>query len=389
MKVLFLCPSLAPGRSGVGDYTRRLAGECVRQGHASVLLALHDSAVSVPAEEVQVADDSSLPALRLPARLPWRERWACASRWCNAAGPDAISLQFVCFGFESKGLIPNNFGRKVRALAGKRRVQVMFHELWLGLPRSSSLKHRTWGLFQRKRIRTMLRQLQAAVAHTQASPYLHILQQNGWQADRLPLFSNVPVSPLGPDESGLGDACAQAGIPLRNREGIWLVGVFGTLHPEWQPAPLAAAFAAAGARAGRTVSFLLLGRHGRTNGEVARWNASMSAIPWIDLGPRDPEQLSRFLQCLDFGAVSTPLSLLEKSGSAACLLEHGLPLVVCRNDCHFGPEVPIPPRSASHFHVLDEDLEGWLARASSRSPFSRLPEVAEAFLRAFAAAKAA
>ena len=42
MKLLFLCSSLEPGRDGVGDYTRRLAGECLRQGHEVRLLSLND-----------------------------------------------------------------------------------------------------------------------------------------------------------------------------------------------------------------------------------------------------------------------------------------------------------------------------------------------------------
>lgn len=32
MRLAFICVSLEPGRDGVGDYTRSLAAECIRQG---------------------------------------------------------------------------------------------------------------------------------------------------------------------------------------------------------------------------------------------------------------------------------------------------------------------------------------------------------------------
>ena len=42
MKFAFICGSLEPGRNGVGDYTRRLAGELAAQGHECLLVSLND-----------------------------------------------------------------------------------------------------------------------------------------------------------------------------------------------------------------------------------------------------------------------------------------------------------------------------------------------------------
>ena len=42
MKIAFLCGSLEPWRDGVGDYTRRLAGDLQACGH-QVLVTRHDS----------------------------------------------------------------------------------------------------------------------------------------------------------------------------------------------------------------------------------------------------------------------------------------------------------------------------------------------------------
>ncbi|MBC8041217.1 MAG: hypothetical protein H7Y06_11790, partial [Opitutaceae bacterium] len=46
MKILFFCTSLELGCDGVGDYTRRLAGECAARGHDCTLIALNDTYVT-------------------------------------------------------------------------------------------------------------------------------------------------------------------------------------------------------------------------------------------------------------------------------------------------------------------------------------------------------
>jgi hypothetical protein len=43
MKVLFICGSAQPQRCGVGDYSRRLAGELIRQGHKASIVSLMDA----------------------------------------------------------------------------------------------------------------------------------------------------------------------------------------------------------------------------------------------------------------------------------------------------------------------------------------------------------
>ena len=50
MVILFLTGCLQPGKDGVGDYTRLLARECIRQGQACCLIALDDPYVREPME---------------------------------------------------------------------------------------------------------------------------------------------------------------------------------------------------------------------------------------------------------------------------------------------------------------------------------------------------
>lgn len=104
MRLAFICSSLEPGRDGVGDYTRRLAGELVRQGHPSIAVALNDPHISKTVFELQEIEGVSISVLRLPIVMPWSKRVIEARNWLEAFNPDWISLQFVPFGFHRRGL---------------------------------------------------------------------------------------------------------------------------------------------------------------------------------------------------------------------------------------------------------------------------------------------
>lgn len=52
MRIAFSTGCLAPGRDGVGDYTRTLAGECARRGHTLALVSLGEpTEVTAPAAD--------------------------------------------------------------------------------------------------------------------------------------------------------------------------------------------------------------------------------------------------------------------------------------------------------------------------------------------------
>src|ERR1700679_2438430 len=104
MRIAFICSSLEPGRDGVGDYTRRLAGELIRQKHPSVIIGLNDTKISEIMSGSQEMEGTPIPVLRLPSMLPWKERETIARKWLNDFDPDWVSLQYVCFGFHIKGL---------------------------------------------------------------------------------------------------------------------------------------------------------------------------------------------------------------------------------------------------------------------------------------------
>jgi len=167
MKISFLTSCLEPEHDGVGDYTRLLAAECKRAGHATCLIALNDSQCG------QVHRDQR--PLRLSAALPWADRIKIAKEYLDDFSPDFVSLQFVCYGFHPRG-IDWSLAGSLKSIIGSVPVQVMFHELWIGGQIGASLKDRFLGILQRRGVLNILQQLPIRrdhVRHDPEDPQLH------------------------------------------------------------------------------------------------------------------------------------------------------------------------------------------------------------------------
>lgn len=366
MKIAFIVSSLEPGRDGVGDYTRRLAAELIQQGHECRLIALNekgkakvksktsgvrchngqdslaDSQHSDRASalrpltsgfmDTQTSEGTPVECLRLPETLSWPERTALARQWVEEYKPDWVSLQFVPFGFHPKGLC-FGLGKTLATINPERPWHIMFHELWLGLARSSSIKHRVWGALQRRLILQLVNTLRPRVVHTQAQPYQVTLQAAGVSAAILPLFGNIPKAK--------GDAWGEILQPLLSqnfgkpvsREQVYLAGVFGGIHLEWNARDAVEALLPLVQRANQRLVLVLMGRNHLSSEMLAALRDKLKDhVVVLDLGERTNAEISKLLQTLDLGLATTPLQLIEKSGSVAAMLEHGLPALVTRDD---------------------------------------------------------
>ena len=374
MKLLFICTSLEPGRDGVGDYTRILAGECARAGHECRLLAVNDAHLSghAPLE--------TSPALRLPAIMPWHERATVALAWAQAFAPDWQSWQIVPYGFHDKGVIPREACKFAATLAqgGSWRRHVMLHELWLGLSAHESARNRITGALQRRALKKFLLALHPDALDTTNPTYLAALVRNDIAASHIPIFGNIPV--IAPPA-----AVARAA-------GVFNGVIFGTVHPQFLPvARRAMAALLAGARAsGGSLRITIVGNtgaHGLGLVESLQNFAPDGQFEIRSLGEMPAEKVSLALQEADFGIAMHPWALLGKSGVVAAMLDHGLPVFVPRDEWALRGHAIKPfsgywPYSSGLVERLDnmppEHLAGWLARR--RAPARRAPEVAAQFL---------
>lgn len=280
MSLVILCGSLEPGADGVGDYSRLLAAACCRLGVPTHLLALNDPSVSTPQSISQHSGDLQLNALRLPAGLPWDRRLALAEHQLSVWCCEALSLQFVPYAFEARGL-PTALPAVIEALMhpkssgqSRRALHLMFHEVWIGLARSSTLRSRLIGRWQRRVIERLHKRCHPCLVHTSNDAYSLCLSRIGISAKRLPLFSNLP----GP---------ARSEPP---RSDHYTACLFGRIPPEWNAEPVIARLVAEANRQNRRPCLRLLGRSHRSDDWLAVVRSRWPGILLHQQGPVACEQ---------------------------------------------------------------------------------------------------
>jgi hypothetical protein len=371
LRITFLTGSLEQGKDGVGDYTRLLAHECASRGVASQVIALADRYASHPESD---SSATSLETLRLGYRSPWFARLASAGSRIRRWSPHWVSLQFVPYSFHRWG-IATRLVNGMSELAGPAKLHAMLHEIWTG---GSSWPQRVIGASQRHCVLKLCRQA-GAVVHTSNETYQRILAEHAVNARVLPLFGSLPIADSDADawlpaalvEAGFGDVTA-------NRQYWWLVAIFGTLHPVWQPEPLMQRLRAAAEASGKRVALISIGRLGPGEDLWRDMQRNYAAqMPMLRLGEQPDTRISQLLNSVDFGIATSPYSLIGKSATIAAMLEHGVPVIVNRED---GPAASPHDRDQNSYIRMDHRFEDRLAQARRGPRRRRLSEVADQFL---------
>ena len=132
-------------------------------------------------------------------------------------------------------------------------------------------------------------------------------------------------------------------------------------------------------KTGRHITIAHAGRIG--SGEEL-WKKLMrdysDTFEFIRIGEQPPDKIAEFFASVDFGIATTPWEIVGKSATTAAMLEHGLPVIVNRDDVHYAgwSEQNYPPLLIK----MDESLPAKLAGARRQQPRRILPEVAAQFL---------
>jgi hypothetical protein len=365
------------GRDGVGDYTRLLAQECARQGHTCCIVALNDRHIS---ETVTLQVEPI--ELRLPATMAWPQRVAVAKSFLDDFKPDWVSLQFVPYGYDDKGLV---FGlaKRLGSLRTGRRFEIMFHETWIGELADAPWKHRVVGELQRRLVIGMTRQLKPDVIHTSNSTYACFLQRDGVKASILPLFGNIPVCSRQRVE-WLYTEMNDSGIAIaeENRQDYLLAGFFGTLQTDWPAEPLLPTLRDIARERGKRLAILSMGAPG--SGQ-ALWERLVKRyapeIGFHRFGRRSPEEISQYLLSLDYGISTTDRARVGKSGSVAAMLDHGLPVIVNQESETF-PRIAITSMTEDPLLHSMAQFQDAARTGIRRGPaLQRLPEIAARFVK--------
>jgi hypothetical protein len=332
MKILFICSCLEEGRDGVGDYTRRLAGELIAQGHEVFLLSIHDKYISEVSEVDQLIDGVCILALRIPSTYSYQSKGEIAQKWIRRLNPEWLSLQYVPYGFHPKGL-PIGLISLLKQLGKGRKWHIMFHELWVGISRVSPFKHRIVGFFQRNLALRLILDLAPKKIMTSNRLYQLVLKGAGVESEELPLFSNIPILPF---EQDFIDRQLLFCLPekCKNSSANLYVGIFGTIYPQ---ANLEAYLTTQlNSQAWLEKNVVIVGF-----GKTDKWGSDEFArlalvfkdrISFLHLGILSVEHVSSVLQFIDLAISCTPAQHIGKSGVFAAMRHHGVSVLLPTKD---------------------------------------------------------
>jgi hypothetical protein len=311
LRVTFICGNLESGKDGIGDYTRCLATELIRQGHQATIIAIEDRYCKLVMEEEQDHGGTSVSTLRLSRNLPLAARKKQLIHYLDEQKTAHISLQYGVFSYHPKGL-PWRWHQVFQSLQKERYWHINFHELWLGIPLQSSFKEKIWGRMQRLLILDLLKQLKPKSIQTHTAVYYAALQQHCSIAYQLPLFSNIQKVPL---------------VAINLSPAALKIIVFGTIYSSEKATAFFQELSAYSISNSQPTTIYFIGRNGSQKWQWIRLINQHAAIVYQDIGALHVAKISSYLQQADLGITTTPFPLVGKSGVVASYLLHALPVL--------------------------------------------------------------
>ena len=353
MNILFIVGAAEPGKNGVGDYARRLAGELEVLGHTASMVSVNDGRIQEAREEKQMEGGSEISVLRLPKKLPYSAKGDQFKSWIGASSIDWVSIQFVPHAYHDKGFY-RQFLRFIAPITAPYKVHLMVHELWEGMNREAKWQQKIKGAIQRNLFKLLVKRTAPDAIHVQSSTYASVLKQIGVSADRLPLFSNIPVlySNTGKHAGGLNFV------------------VFGTIFQDNHFHSFLDEVTNFAATTNTEVSFTFVGRGGETKQGILnaiQEHGQEYNLTIADHGEQDADIISKVLAEGHIGLTTTPYALIDKSGVVAAYLGHGLS-TLCIGGTWSPPKGVSTSESTGVEMYQPNRLAGQIARLSTLKP---------------------
>ena len=280
MKICFILGPFRPGKCGISDYVDLLGKELERRGHSILRESIHNS---------KSFDN-------LSNDLP---------------DADFYSIQFAPYSFAKRGLSGKSLFKFARSIRQKK-VQINFHEIWIGAYPQASWKEKIIGSCQKREILKFLKIAQPKIIHASNSAAINHFKKEGIKAEPLYLFGNIPFhsSDNQPDE-----------IPMLQ------VVFFGTLYKQFPFRLLGQRLSEISLALGKGVNLWVIGRQRESVGlsklkEMAIANNFKTNVR----GELCTDSISNEFQMCSLAISTTPYDILGKSGATAAMLEHGLPI---------------------------------------------------------------
>ncbi|MCD0486863.1 hypothetical protein LPB86_01395 [Pedobacter sp. MC2016-14] len=370
MKIAFLCGSLEPGRDGVGDYVRRLGGELAESGHQILAVALNDGFVEKATYEDNNDRSSNLRLIRIPTNsIDDKNEMMMVSNSIKEFDPNVISLQYVPYAFDLKGL-PFNLAKKLKGVIQGKSLHIMFHELWLDMPVSWS--QRIVAIAQKALIYNFIRILKPAYCSVSIPFNQKRLKGLGVQSEVLNLFGNIYKNDT---EHLLNPKGIDFNVPS--------IFYFGTAPKGEFLQKLLKEISRLREKISGNIQVIVA--CGNSHDKDIFYNELKTILSdkdkVIDCGFLEVEAVSELMSNCTVGISRSSVRLLGKSGSAIAMLEHGLPLWMPKWD---GMEkLDLGFRE----NLIYSDLYTALQAKRETHYHSLLPGVAELFIKSLAQLK--
>ncbi|MCT0227561.1 hypothetical protein KQ300_05085 [Synechococcus sp. CS-1331] len=365
LKVLFICGSLEYSRDGVGDYVRKFSHSLHKFGFFCTCVSINDKFVNQGAITHESANSSSsFNSYRISASISWREKLKILKTIVEKEHPVFISFQYVPYAYSSRGL-PIRLVNWLPKLRYKCYWHFMIHELWVDP--SLKIANKLLCPAQILLLKVLLNRIKPNIINTTNTYYVRELQKFGVNSQQLALFSNINFVKFSPSP------------PIAD---TWSFLFFGSIHPQWNHDQLLDAIELARIKSSISIcGFILIGQAGDYG--VNLWKSLAkrytSNFVFHNLGQLSANDISHQLQIADFGITTTPSHLIEKSGTVAAMLAHGLPVIIPRVSNKL-PDFNTYLDSTNSFILFHEGQELELDPLNRPSPVDHLKSSTNQFI---------
>ena len=280
MNICFITGPFKPNKCGISDYIVLLTNELQDLGH------------SISRIIIEKPQDFSTTNKKL-------------------LNSELISMQYAPYLFSPNGLCGSHLTKFARVLKGKR-VHINFHEIWVGAYPTANFIEKFNGFRQKKEIQNFLRLVKPEIITSTNTASLDRLNCSKINAQYLYLCGNIRYSHT----------------DLKNDTKKVKVAVFGTPYTKFPYIILFQRLVEIVNLTGKSVELKILGRQRDDNTLLKIKDLSKKFEILIhECGELPAESISHELQQCDLGICTTPFDVIGKSGAAAAMLEHGLPVL--------------------------------------------------------------
>ena len=225
---------------------------------------------------------------------------------------DLYSIQFAPYAYANNGMPVKTLNFLAKKLQNKK-VHINFHEIWVGAYPRANWKEKGIGWLQKNFILGFINKCKPTWISTSNAAALDRLKQLGVPARFLYLFGNIPYS---------------ANSKVTSKVQTLKVAFFGTTYADFPYHKLGNFFSNLSKICEKKLEIIMIGRQREDEGTNQLISlCKMNNFLIQTTGELSTNLISEQFQECTLGVSTTPYDVIGKSGTAAAMLEHGLPIL--------------------------------------------------------------